>query len=94
LATLRGRVRADALTKFEALEQEREEAEKYFAKVLSAYERARIIAARQVEFFSMIVPPVQAESAQQPRRLLMISLIAAGAALLFAGAVVARKQTS
>ncbi|GJD29777.1 hypothetical protein PMNALOAF_1014 [Methylobacterium adhaesivum] len=88
------RVLADALTKFEALEQEREEAEKYFAKVLSAYERARIIAARQVEFFSMIVPPVQAESAQQPRRLLMISLIAAGAALLFAGAVVARKQTS
>ncbi|MCJ2081978.1 capsule biosynthesis protein [Methylobacterium sp. J-090] len=88
------RILADALTKFEAFESDREEAEKYFAKVLSAYERSRIIASRQVEFFSMIVQPVKAESAQQPRRLLMISLIAGGAAVLFAGAVVARKQTT
>ena len=88
------RILADALTKFEAFESDREEAEKYFAKVLSAYERSRIIASRQVEFFSMIVQPVKAESAQQPRRLLMISLIAGGAAVLFAGAVFARKQTT
>jgi capsular polysaccharide transport system permease protein len=88
------RILADALTKFEAFESDREEAEKYFAKVLSAYERSRIVASRQVEFFSMIVQPVKAESAQQPRRLLMISLIAGGAAVLFAGAVFARKQTT
>ncbi|KQP73019.1 capsule biosynthesis protein [Methylobacterium sp. Leaf113] len=85
------RVLADALTRFEAFDADRMEAEKYFAKVLASNERARIVAARQIEFFSMIVPPVKPESAQQPRRVLMICLIAAGAAALFAGAVVTRK---
>ncbi|KAB1075104.1 capsule biosynthesis protein [Methylobacterium planeticum] len=88
------RLLSDALTRFETLENERKDAEKYYAKVLAASERARIIAARQIEFFSLVVQPVQAQSAQQPRALLMISLIAAGAAVLFAGALFARKQMS
>ncbi len=86
------RVLADALTRFEALDNERKNAEKYYAMVLAANERARIIASRQIEFFSLIVPPVLAESATQPRRLLMICIVAAGSAVLFAGAMLARKQ--
>ncbi len=85
------RVLSEALTRFEALENERKNATKYYEMVLSAHERARIIAARQIEFFSPIVQPVRAESSTQPRRILMISLIAAGAAVLFATALFARK---
>lgn len=86
------RLLSDALTRFEALDNEREDAEKYYAKVLAASERARIIAERQIEFFNLVVLPVKAESAQQPRRILMTSLIAAGSAMLFAAALFARKQ--
>ncbi|MER2265381.1 capsule biosynthesis protein [Methylobacterium oxalidis] len=86
------RLLSDALTRFEALDNERKDAEKYYAKVIAAHERARIIAARQIEFFNLVVQPVLAESAQQPRRILMISLIAAGSAVLFAAALFARKQ--
>lgn len=86
------RLLSDALTRFEALDTERKDAEKYYSKVLVASERSRIVAERQIEFFNMVVQPVQAESSQQPRRLLMTSLIAAGAALLFAAALFARKQ--
>ena len=39
-----------------------------------------IMSERQVEFFTMIVQPVKPESSQQPRRLLMICLLAGGAA--------------
>ncbi len=85
------RILANALTRFEAYDADRTDAEKYFAKVLAANERARIIAERQIEFFSMIVEPVKPESSQEPRRLLMISLIAGGAGLVFALAVVTRK---
>lgn len=85
------RILADSLTKFEAFDTDRTDAEKYFAKVLASNERARIVASRQIEFFSMIVQPVLAQSAQQPRRLLMISLIAGGAALAFAAAVFTRR---
>ena len=85
------RLLSDALTRFEALDNDRKSAEKYYQQVLTAYERARIIAARQIEFFSPIVEPVKAESSTQPRRLLMISLITAGAAVLFAAALFARK---
>lgn len=88
----RKRLLSDALTRFEALDTERKDAEKYYAKVLVASERARIIAERQIEFFNLVVQPVMAESSQQPRRLLMISLVAAGAAVLFAAALFARKQ--
>ncbi len=86
------RLLSDALTRFEALDNDRKDAEKYYAKVLAANERARIIATRQVEFFNLIVPPVKAESAVQPRRLLMFSLITAGSAVLFALLLFARKQ--
>jgi len=85
------RVLSEALTRFEALENERKNAFKYYEQVLSAHERARIIAARQIEFFSPIVQPVKAESSTQPRRILMISLIAAGSAVFFAAALFARK---
>lgn len=85
------RLLSDALTRFEALDNDRKNAEKYYQQVLTAYERARIIATRQIEFFSPIVLPVKAESSIQPRRILMISLITAGAAVLFAAVLFARK---
>lgn len=85
------RLLSDALTRFEALENDRKNAEKYYQQVLTAAERARIIASRQVEFFSPIVQPVMAQSSTEPRRILMISLITAGAAVLFAATLFARK---
>ncbi|MCJ2096972.1 MULTISPECIES: capsule biosynthesis protein [unclassified Methylobacterium] len=86
------RLLSDALTRFEALENDRKNAEKYYQQVLTAHERARIVAARQIEFFSPIVEPVKAESSVEPRRILMISLVTAGAAVLFAASMFARKM--
>ncbi len=86
------RLLSDALTRFEALENDRKNAEKYYQSVLTAYERSRMVAARQIEFFSPIVEPVRAESSTEPRRVLMISLITAGAAVLFAASMFARKM--
>ncbi|WCS25145.1 capsule biosynthesis protein [Methylobacterium sp. NMS14P] len=86
------RLLSDALTRFEVLENDRKNAEKYYQQVLTAHERARIIAARQIEFFSPIVEPVKAESSTEPRRLLMIGLITAGAGVLFGAAMFARKM--
>jgi capsular polysaccharide transport system permease protein len=83
---------SDALIRFEALENDRKNAEKYYQQVLMASERARIIAARQIEFFSPIVQPVRAESALEPRRMLMISLITLGSGILFGAAMFARKM--
>jgi capsular polysaccharide transport system permease protein len=85
------RLLSDALTRFETLENDRKNAEKYYQQVLTAYERARIISARQIEFFSPIVEPVKAESSTEPRRILMISLITAGAGVLLGAAMFARK---
>ncbi|GJD72101.1 capsule biosynthesis protein [Methylobacterium goesingense] len=85
------RILADSLTRFEAFDADRADAEKYFSKVLTANERARIMAERQIEFFTQIVQPVKPESSQQPRRLLLIALIAGGAAVVFTATVVARK---
>jgi capsular polysaccharide transport system permease protein len=82
---------ASALTRFEALEHERKEAVKYAEEVRKAYDRARILVARQPQFFNMITAPVKADSATEPRRVLMISLVAAGSAVLFAAAMFARK---
>jgi capsular polysaccharide transport system permease protein len=82
---------SSALTQFEALENERKSAEKYHEMVRKAHEHARIIAARQVQFLSPIIVPVQPESSTEPRRVLMISLITAGAAVLFAAVLFARK---
>ncbi|MDE4910056.1 capsule biosynthesis protein [Methylobacterium sp. 092160098-2] len=86
------RLLSDALTRFEILENDRKNAEKYYQQVLTAYERARIISARQIEFFSPIVEPVKAESSTEPRRLLMIGLIMAGAGILFGASMFARKM--
>ncbi len=86
------RLLSDALTRFEALENDRKNAEKYYQQVLTAHERARIVAARQIEFFSPIVEPVKAESSVEPRRILLISLVTAGAAVLFAASMFARKM--
>ena len=86
------RLLSDALTRFEGLENDRKNAEKYYQQVLTAHERARIVAARQIEFFSPIVEPVKAESSVEPRRMLMISLVTAGAAVLFAASMFARKM--
>ena len=86
------RLLSEALTRFESLDTDRKNAEKYYQQVFTAYERSRIIAARQVEFFSPIVEPVRAASSLEPRRLLMVSLITAGAALLFAASMFARKM--
>ena len=86
------RLLSDALTRFENLDTERKNAEKYYQQMFTAYERSRIIAARQVEFFSPIVEPVKAASAVEPRRLLMVSLITAGAAVLFGASMFARKM--
>ncbi|WP_407522413.1 capsule biosynthesis protein [Methylobacterium oryzisoli] len=85
------RVLADALTRFEQLEVERKNAQTFYGLVVTARERARMIADRQIEFFSMVVQPVVAESAEQPRRLLWTCLTVAGAALSFGGAVMLRK---
>jgi capsular polysaccharide transport system permease protein len=82
---------SDAMTRFESLEHDRKTAEKYYQQVLTAYERARIIAGRQIEFFSPIAEPARAESAVEPRRLLMICLITLGSAALFGAAMFARK---
>ena len=82
---------SNALTQFEALENERKGAERYAEAARKANERARIISARQVQFLSPVVAPVKPESSTEPRRVLMISLITAGAAVLFAVALFARK---
>jgi len=82
---------ASALTRFEALEHERKEAVKYAEEVRKASDRARILVARQPQFFNMITEPVKAGSATEPRRILMVSLVAAGSAVLFAAAMFARK---
>ncbi|MCB4804304.1 capsular polysaccharide transport system permease protein [Methylobacterium brachiatum] len=85
------RLLSDALTRFEALDNGRKNAEKYYEQVRVAHERARIVAAQQVETFAAIVQPAKAESSTEPRRILMISLITAGAATLFATTLFARK---
>ena len=90
----RRRVLADAMTQFEAFDNERKDSESYYGKILAANEKARIIAARQIEFFSPVVQPILPESAEQPRRGLLSSMIVAGAAVLFALAVLIRKFVS
>jgi capsular polysaccharide transport system permease protein len=85
------RVLSATLTKFEELDAERKTAEKYYAATISARERSRMIADRQIEFFSMIVEPVRAESSQQPRRTLYISISVALSALAFGLSVLFRK---
>ncbi len=85
------RVLSATLTKFEELDAERKTAEKYYAATIAARERSRMIADRQIEFFSMIVEPVRAESPQQPRRTLFIAISIAVSASAFGLSVLIRK---
>ncbi|WP_348645014.1 capsule biosynthesis protein [Methylobacterium sp. WL18] len=85
------RILSGALTQFETLENARKNAEKYREDVRKAYERARILAARKVEFLSPVVQPVKAESSTEPRRAMMMSLVSAGAAVFFAISAFVRK---
>ncbi|UMY17845.1 capsule biosynthesis protein [Methylobacterium organophilum] len=87
----RRKVLANAMTQFEALTNERKDAELYYVKVLAASEKARIIAARNIEFFSPIVVPIMPNSADQPKSLLWISATIGGSALAFALAYALRK---
>ena len=80
------RALSETLGNFEALETDRKNAEKYFSQVITAHERAQIIAARQLEFFSPVVEPILPTSSQAPRRLLaIVSVIASAGGLFFAG---------
>ncbi|RVU16006.1 capsule biosynthesis protein [Methylobacterium oryzihabitans] len=86
------KVLADTLTRFEQLDEERKTTEKFYAATIAARERSRMIADRQIEFFSLVVAPVLPESAQQPRRLLWMSLVVAGAGVVFGLAMLIRRS--
>ena len=83
---------SDALTRFEAPGERSQERREVLSAGADSLRAARIIAARQIEFFSPIVEPVRAQSATEPRRMLMIGLITAGSAVLFGAAMFARKM--
>lgn len=82
------------LGRFEELETERRNAEKYYGSMIAAQERAKIIAERQLEFFSPVVEPVLAASPQAPRRLLSIALVLVAAGLAFTAALFVRKTVA
>ncbi len=85
---------SDALTRSEDLSHQRKEAEVYFEEVRKSNDRARILANQQVAFFNPITGPSRAESSTEPRRVLMISLIAAGSAVFFAAVMFVRKMVA
>lgn len=85
------RLLSESMTEFEGLENERKNALLYYNKVLAASEQARIIANRQIEFFTPVVPPVVPTSAIEPRRHLFTSIVALVAMALFGLSVVIRK---
>ncbi|ACL56648.1 capsule polysaccharide transporter [Methylobacterium nodulans] len=86
------RVLADALTRFEQLNVDRKNAQTFYGLVIAARERARMIADRQIEFFSVVVEPRLPQSAQRPLRGLWIGCVVAGSALAFGLAVLLRKS--
>ncbi|MBK3402240.1 capsule biosynthesis protein [Methylorubrum populi] len=85
------RLLSEAMTEFEGLENERKNAQLYYNKVLAASEQARIIANRQIEFFTPVVSPVVPISAIEPRRHLITSIVALVAMAVFGLSVVIRK---
>lgn len=85
------RLLSEAMTEFEGLENERKNAQLYYNKVLAASEQARIIANRQIEFFTPVVSPVIPISAIEPRRHLITSIVALVAMAVFGLSVVIRK---
>lgn len=84
------RILSETLNRFETLLDEQKNAEAYYAKVIAAHERARIVADRQIEFFSMVVEPVRPQSSEAPRRWLMFGIVLAGGAAAFAASLFAR----
>ena len=88
------RLLSETMGSFEALETERRNIDKYFAQVITAHERAQIIAARQLEFFSPVVEPILPTSSQAPRRALAVVSVIAAASALFLSGLVTRKLVS
>ncbi|CAO4182552.1 Capsule biosynthesis protein [Methylorubrum populi] len=85
------RLLSEAMTEFEALEAQRKNALLYYNKVLAASEQARIVANRQIEFFTPVVEPVVPVSAIEPRRHLITSIVALVAMTAFGFSVLIRK---
>ncbi|MEH3117894.1 MAG: capsule biosynthesis protein [Methylorubrum populi] len=85
------RLLSEAMTEFEGLENQRKNALLYYNKVLAANEQARIVANRQIEFFTPVVEPVVPVSAIEPRRHLFTSIVALVAMAVFGLGVVIRK---
>ncbi|WP_342151778.1 capsule biosynthesis protein [Methylorubrum sp. SB2] len=85
------KVLADLLGQFEAYDNQRKDAEEYYGRVLAAHESARILAARQVEFFTPVVEPSPPVSSTEPKRALWSSISALMAMALFGLSVVIRK---
>ncbi|MBD8906720.1 capsule biosynthesis protein [Methylorubrum zatmanii] len=85
------RLLSEAMTEFEALEAQRKNALLYYNKVLAASEQARIVANRQIEFFTPVVEPVVPVSAIEPRRHLITSIVALVAMAVFGLSVLIRK---
>ncbi|SFK50709.1 capsule biosynthesis protein [Methylorubrum salsuginis] len=85
------KVLADLLSQFEAYDNQRKDAEDYYSKVLAANEAARILAARQIEFFTPVVEPIVPVSSTEPKRALWSSICALAAMALFGLSVVIRK---
>jgi capsular polysaccharide transport system permease protein len=84
-------VLSDLLGQFEAYDNQRKDAESYYGRVLSANEAARIVAARQVEFFTPVVEPILPISSVEPKRALWASVATLVAMLMFGLSVVIRK---
>lgn len=85
------KVLADLLGQFEAYDNQRKDAETYYGKVLAANEAARIMADRQVEFFTPVVEPIMPVSSTEPKRALWSSITAIMAMMMFGLSVVIRK---
>ncbi|MCJ2028882.1 capsule biosynthesis protein [Methylobacterium sp. J-043] len=85
------RLLSEAMTEFEGLENDRKNALLYHNKVLAASEQARIVANRQIEFFTPVVDPVVPTSAIEPRKHLITSIVALVAMVVFGFAVLIRK---
>ncbi|ACL57034.1 capsule polysaccharide transporter [Methylobacterium nodulans] len=84
------KVLADALTRFEQLNVDRKNAQTFYGLVIAARERARMIADRQIEFFTVVVEPSLPQSPQLPRRALWIGVVVAGSALAFGLSIMLR----
>lgn len=85
------KVLSDLLGQFEAYDNQRKEAEAYYGRVLAANEAARIIATRQIEFFTPVVEPIVPISSIEPRSTLWTSVTALAAMILFGLSVAIRK---